>query len=61
MPIVQNKGLRGLPGLNSISEEERQAFMLANAEGLVKRNKLLRFYIIISSLSINLAKKLLIR
>ena len=34
MPITQNRGLRGLPGLNSISEEERQAFMLANEDKL---------------------------
>lgn len=34
MPIEQNKGLRGLPGLNNISEQERQAFMLNNAEKL---------------------------
>lgn len=31
-----NRGLKGLPGLNSISEEERQQFMLANEEKLRK-------------------------
>lgn len=34
MPIQQNIGLRGLPGLNSVSEEERNAFMLSNADKL---------------------------
>ena len=34
MPTEQTKSLRGLPGLNSISEQERQAFMLNNADKL---------------------------
>lgn len=34
MPITKTQGLRGLPGLNSVSEEERNAFMLANDDQL---------------------------
>lgn len=36
MPIIQNRGLRGLPGLNNISDKERESFMLANASVLNK-------------------------
>lgn len=36
MPIIQNKGLRGLPGLNKLSAEERNAFLKLNASKLKK-------------------------
>ena len=36
MPV---KGLRGLPGLNTLSDEERQAFMLANEDQLKQFKK----------------------
>ena len=36
MAIIQNKGLRGLPGLNTLSDNERLAFMQANADKLSK-------------------------
>ena len=32
MPIVQNRGLRGLPGLNRLSEEERNNFYAAHSD-----------------------------
>ena len=35
----EGKGLRGLPGLNNISAEERQQFMLANEDKLRKYSR----------------------
>lgn len=34
MPTINNINFKGLPGLNYISEQERQAFMLNNADKL---------------------------
>ena len=36
MAIIQPKGLRGLPGLNQLSAQEREAFLKANADKLRK-------------------------
>lgn len=36
MPTINNINFKGLPGLNYISEQERQAFMLDNADKLKK-------------------------